>query len=137
MSLKSLLYVSRCRLDAENARGKVDDIVHVAASRNASLSVTGALVFTEVHFAQVLEGPPEAVDELMSSILRDSRHQDVQVLRSTHVPSRRFSQWSMAYAGPSRYVSGLIRPLTEQRSHEDLLIERLLTMMEEFAEIAT
>jgi hypothetical protein len=72
------------------------------------------LVFTGAHFAQVLEGPGPAVDELMSSIFADERHTNVDIVQAIDVESHRFSGWSMAYSGPSDYVDRHIRPLFKE-----------------------
>jgi hypothetical protein len=54
-----------------------------------------------------LEGPEEAVDELMAKIARDPRHTDVRVLLTENLEERRFSEWTMGFepigvpAGPA------------------------------------
>jgi hypothetical protein len=107
----SLLYVSKSNLTLPEEAGEVLAIVATARRRNAELGVTGALVFTESRFAQVLEGDEEAIDALMLSILKDRRHEQVTVVDRTEVAMRRFPQWSMAYSGPSLYVDRHIKPL--------------------------
>ena len=111
MVLVSLLYVSRSFIDFPRDEWKVVDIVRVARERNRLLSVTGALMFTETHFAQVLEGPATAVDELMASIRRDDRHSDVTVIETEAMSRRRFGNWSMAYWGPAGLVEGQLEPV--------------------------
>ena len=107
----SLLYVSRSLLVLPEQAEEIQKIVEVARSRNARLDVTGALIFTEARFAQVLEGSTEAVEELMASIRRDPRHKDVEVVEVAEITSRRFPNWTMAYSGPSFYVDRHIKPL--------------------------
>lgn len=110
----ALFYVSRSTLHIPQESGRVQDIVAEARSRNAKLDVTGALMFTETHFAQFLEGPRDALDELMSSILADPRHCEVEVILNRPAKTRRFNGWSMAYTGPSTFVKRRIGPLVEQ-----------------------
>jgi len=128
--LISLLYVSQAADGL--AANAVDEIVAVAVSRNAALDITGALVFTGPHFAQVLEGPRGRIEELMTSIERDPRHRDVEVLEVTDIQERCFAKWSLAYAGPSLFVDQHLRPLVEKR--EDVLASprRLIDLMQEF-----
>jgi hypothetical protein len=126
--LISLLYVSKATQPPE----PVEAIVEVALSRNAALDVTGALLFTGSHFAQVLEGPAEGVDELMVSILRDTRHRDVDVIETVEIPERRFAGWSLAYAGPSLFVDRHLRPLVEKRGGREQAAQ-LIRLMREFA----
>ncbi|HEX9954984.1 MAG TPA: BLUF domain-containing protein, partial [Allosphingosinicella sp.] len=122
------------RIDFPRDSSQVADIVDVARARNSGLSVTGALVFSEQSFAQVLEGPAAAVEELMASIERDPRHHRLSVLIDASLAAgRRFSDWSMAYSGPSLYVERHIRPLLqgELELPEAEAAERLLLLIEE------
>jgi hypothetical protein len=111
MPLQSLIYVSDSTLSASVEAGEVEAIIDVARSRNGDLEVTGALMFTHSNFVQVLEGSPAALNELMASIKRDSRHQNVRVLEVESLTSRRFSDWSMAYVGPAALVEPQLAPL--------------------------
>jgi hypothetical protein len=100
-TLHRLLYLSRAQIDPCGPEPR--RILEVATERNAALDVTGVLCFSGDHFAQVLEGPPEAVDELMTSIRADSRHKVLREWPSRHVEGGRwFPGWSMAYAYDER-----------------------------------
>jgi hypothetical protein len=110
----SLLYVSHSRIGAPDTHGQLDAIVAVSLARNAALKVTGALVSTPRAFAQILEGPGEAIDELMDSINRDPRHTGVSVLIHEPIRGRRFSRWSLAYAGQAGHMGGFVEPLLIQ-----------------------
>jgi hypothetical protein len=47
-------------------------------------------------FYQVLEGPPDAVDDLLKKIAADARHKDVLVLSTQDdVEDRQFPSWAM------------------------------------------
>jgi len=108
MPIYSLLYVSRALVRGAEAEAAVADIVRVARERNAELGVTGALAFTGERFAQVLEGPRAAVKELMVSINRDPRHEDIVIIREGPVAKARFAQWTLAYSGPWAFVGRTI-----------------------------
>ncbi|MBL6082223.1 BLUF domain-containing protein [Belnapia sp. T18] len=73
----------------------------LAASRrnNTVAEVTGALLFNGRCFAQILEGPLDAVETTFERIQRDQRHSDITVLELTPVTLRSFATWSMAFAG--------------------------------------
>jgi hypothetical protein len=103
--INSLLYVSRSLLRLPDQAEEIDNIVAVARTRNADMDITGALAFTETHFAQVLEGSQDALEELMKSIRRDWRHTDIQVTQAETLGDRRFPDWRMAYSGPSVFVT--------------------------------
>ena len=111
IGLSSLMYVSRSSLSLGGDAAAVDEIVRCAVSRNAELQVTGALIYTELHFAQVLEGPALALRALMNSILKDKRHHDVTIVSRQRSAVRRFEAWAMAYDGPSAYLDRYVKPL--------------------------
>lgn len=115
LDLCTLVYVSRSELSIDGDKASIEEIVAVANARNAQLRVTGALVYTEIHFAQVLEGPRTAIAELMTSIRRDQRHCDVTVVAEHRITARRFSDWAMAYSGPSPYLDRHLKPLIAPR----------------------
>ena len=52
--MQRLLYVSESRIDEADAQSVVSQIVAHAQLKNAQLGLTGALIFTGEHFAQVL-----------------------------------------------------------------------------------
>jgi Sensors of blue-light using FAD len=132
----SLLYVSKTLLEFPAGEAEVANIVATAVSRNATLGVTGALISTGTHFAQVLEGERAAVDELMASIGADPRHMRVKTIRTTE-EERRFGGWSMAYAGNAGFVDRHITPLFSPLPPGDTahLALRLIALMDEFARL--
>lgn len=105
MSLQSLLYISHSKIAPQEAARCVEAIVDTAMKHNPPLGLTGALLFTGTHFAQVLEGIPAAIDELMGRVVQDSRHDRLLIVERAPIAQRRFDKWSMAYFGPSRFVS--------------------------------
>jgi hypothetical protein len=132
-SVTSLLYVSNSLLRMPDEEHELRHIVAVARERNGRLGVTGALVFTGHHFAQVLEGSAAAVDELMTSICRDRRHSGIDIVEVIELPARRFAAWSLAYSGPSTYVDRHITPLFKKLSDRQSGIagaEQLLALMQ-------
>jgi hypothetical protein len=136
MSVYFLLYVSRSLLRLPGQSGEVDRIVAVARRENARLGVTGALIFTRAHFAQVLEGDRQAVETLMARIRGDSRHDRVTVVAEGPRDERLFPQWSMAYSGGSLYVDRHIKPLLAPAAEPGAtapLAEKLVRLMREFA----
>ncbi|HEX8055314.1 MAG TPA: BLUF domain-containing protein [Novosphingobium sp.] len=132
--MKSLIYISRRTSSAAELGAEVDDIVTVARSRNKQLDVTGALIATPSHFAQVLEGTEAALQELMDSILRDKRHFITDILDLEPKPDRQFAGWWLAYHGDSSLVSAM---LAEAISVPDFQLQRhvepILALMHMFA----
>ncbi len=76
---------------------ELEDILEQAHVNNASEDITGALVYVDGFFLQILEGEQAAVEQLMATISRDLRHEMVTVLQSGDIRSRAFADWRMAY----------------------------------------
>jgi hypothetical protein len=75
----------------------LEDLLEHAQASNATQGITGALVYVEGAFLQVLEGDKAGLQKLMVKISRDLRHETVVVLREGDVPTAIFSGWNMAY----------------------------------------
>lgn len=70
-----------------------------ARARNRSLGITGMLLCEDGSFLQTLEGSPDALETLWSSIKRDSRHNHIEILSEHIVPARLFSEWDLLVDG--------------------------------------
>lgn len=133
--LESILYVSRSKMDFSGGDDEVEAIVRLAQKKNQQLGVTGALIFTGAFFAQVIEGPRSALNQLMLRISNDPRHSDIQVIKTQETIDRRFDGWSMAYSGPSFYVNRHIKSLLIHRNNDgdgDARADRIISLMQEF-----
>ena len=93
MSLKSLTYTSRASLDLEV--GDLEEIHRTAREVNALEGITGLLIFNGTHFLQIVEGAPEAIDDLVQRLRRDPRHLGVEIRDERAVEQRSFPSWSM------------------------------------------
>jgi hypothetical protein len=107
-----LLYVSRSALPPGHEQAQIAQIYNIAIKRNAALDITGALLFVDGYFAQILEGPGEAVNRLMVGILRDPRHTEVRIIEVSRMETRAFPSWTMAQVPPSpsarRYLTDVM-----------------------------
>lgn len=133
--MERLLYVSESRIDPLDLDSCVSQIVAVAQIRNAGLALTGALLFTGTHFAQILEGSTESIAQLMSSLHDDPRHANIVVVDRLPVEVRQFPDWQMAYFGPSQFVSRHVVRLLNQttRSERQRATEWLTQLAHEFS----
>lgn len=77
----------------------LEAILDDARKGNEQRNITGALVFVDGVFLQVLEGERQAVQKLMKSINADSRHCEVTVFHEGEADRPLFSNWRMAYVG--------------------------------------
>jgi len=98
-----LVYCSRNTISADKGdpAAEVAEILAVSRANNARDGVTGALLYSEGCFAQVLEGDLDVVQRTFERIQRDMRHGDVIVLEARRAETRMFGMWDMALAEPA------------------------------------
>lgn len=94
-----LVYYSENRIPADALAAEIEIILEASRRNNALVGVTGALMFSLGHFAQVLEGSQAAIESTFERIQQDKRHGDVHLLDFRAAPARRFQNWSMAFVG--------------------------------------
>ncbi|MEG3128253.1 diguanylate phosphodiesterase [Pantoea cypripedii] len=73
----------------------LEDMVDKANKKNELSDVTGILLFDGLHFFQLLEGPPEAVQSIYDRICKDARHENLVELLHDYAPARRFGNSGM------------------------------------------
>ncbi|MCW3796970.1 BLUF domain-containing protein [Sphingomonas sp. BN140010] len=96
MSLRSLTYTSLAGLDLDS-----DDLlaIHTAARQlNALDGITGLLIHNGTHFLQIIEGPDDAIGDLVERLRRDPRHTGFEVRDDREVEERSFAGWTMELA---------------------------------------
>jgi hypothetical protein len=79
----------------------LEKILTDARAGNQARNVTGALVYVDGVFFQILEGDEAVLRNLMANIASDSRHRSVKVFYEAQVDARAFGSWSMAYLAPT------------------------------------
>ena len=77
---------------------QVQDMLIGFREKNASLDVTGMLLYKEGSFLQALEREEAVVRDLYATIEGDDRHQQVTLIIEFPVETRSFSDWSMGLA---------------------------------------
>lgn len=75
----------------------LEALLEQARSSNRLHDISGALVYTDGTFLQILEGERVKVESLMARIRKDVRHENVTILREGDVPFAQFDGWKMAY----------------------------------------
>jgi hypothetical protein len=119
MRLERVIYVSEWRIDVVDIEAVMAKLVTDARSRNAHLAVSGALLFTGTHFAQILEGLASSLALILSALRQDPRHSNIHVAAHHSISARIFSGWHMAYHGPSQYVAEHVKRLLSDGSEAD------------------
>ena len=93
--LATLCYQSRT--SAFESEEDLEALLSDARERNRRLGVTGMLVHEGERFYQWLEGPRAALNVLWSSISRDARHEEVELLGEGVTPARLFNDWDLRF----------------------------------------
>ena len=135
-SLYRLIYVSRNALAgvATEMEGEVSRILETSRRNNGRDGVTGALLFNEDCFAQLLEGSSAAVHRVFERIQLDPRHQGTVVLECGPAREREFGAWSMAYAGHVPAECARYAALTGEGPDGGEGAGRILSLLQEVVE---
>ncbi len=121
---RQLFYVSRSLAAPE----QVEQILASSREHNQRRGVTGVLLFTGGHFAQLLEGSAEALAAAMAAIEADPRHEAVTRLIDREISQRRFAGWTMAFVEAAG-ADDLIQQLLATPEISSERAERLLSLM--------
>ena len=78
--------------------GMLVTLLNYSRRNNATLGLTGALMYHAGFFAQCLEGPVEVVDALLEQITRDERHKNFAIVSEQTTTRRAFPRWFMGGA---------------------------------------
>ena len=134
MSVLAILYVSTASILEDRREAALERIVEQATSANTRAGLTGALMFSGNRFAQMLEGPSNALDALMERIAADPRHCEVTILFHGAVAKCQFKSFSLVYSGSSVFVSRSISlPLARAKRGAPPELENLIRLMVEFS----
>jgi hypothetical protein len=73
------------------------DLLKKSHEKNATLGITGMLLYKDGNFMQVLEGEEEVVRTLYTRIAGDPRHRGLHTLLQRPLAERQFPDWSMGF----------------------------------------
>jgi hypothetical protein len=68
-----------------------------ARQANERQHLTGALVYGNKRFIQLLEGEPVVLEQAYARITRDPRHQHLYKVADYPIAARRFAEWPLAF----------------------------------------
>ena len=126
MQLYQVLYCSRNVVDeCDRSANEIDNILAKSRANNVRDGITGGLLFTDGCFAQVLEGPFDAVEQTFDRIQCDERHRDITVLQSGRIAARDFPDWSMGFAGAAPNGTVAAAMLSRRTTRGDDLLRLL------------
>lgn len=111
-NLFALTYVSEASRDLLDY--ELDAILLDARLFNASLGVTGALLYCDGRFFQLLEGDEYAVGQAFARIEQAGSHRDIKKLWSGAIAARFFDSWHMGFVrAPTTAIQRLSQAVWE------------------------
>lgn len=81
----------------------IQNILKVSHINNQTLGITGVLMYEDLIFTQVLEGPAEAVSEITLRISQDPRHHTMVIDQCHAIDERLFEDFTMGYVTSSHH----------------------------------
>ena len=116
--MHQLIYLSQTTrpLSAKTLLGLVEQ----AQQANTRQHLTGALVYGNKRFIQLLEGEQAALEQSYARIRQDPRHQHLCQVAYYSIATRRFTEWPLAFQAlsPAQFapLAGYLAP-TKSRPH--------------------
>lgn len=94
----------------------LEPILTVSRQNNERFHVTGLLGLTSTHFMHYLEGPREAVSQVFSRILQDTRHRDVTFYGVGEIEDRLVPDDPLAFVSGKAFSEELCMRLFQRKS---------------------
>lgn len=137
----ALVYVSHAVTPFDDAALKT--LAEKASEKNGRLQVTGYLNFNRARsiFFQYLEGPQQAVVDLMTEIKADDRHRIANVVELGELQSRLFPDWSMRYLDAGFFhmirmeevLETVLLTMSERTFDRDLIVATVMRLAKRIA----
>ena len=86
--IRQVVYVSTARAGAGDA--ELHGIVDKARAANGRNGLTGILAAGNGVYLQIVEGPADAVEALLTRLRADQRHENLRILQDVEVAARNF-----------------------------------------------
>jgi hypothetical protein len=134
MQFKCVTYTSLAALDLSDEQLRsIHEAAHVL---NGIDGISGLLLFNGTHFLQWIEGPPDAIDELVERLRRDPRHSGFEIRDERLADERMFGDWSMRLVRVRSSFMLAQHDVTGQlpAGLPDAVRDRILTMIEQISQ---
>lgn len=114
MRLWKMSYISTATAAHEEAIRQLHDICARSGDRNARVGISGIATVHRGKFAQVLEGPEDAVRAVLRRIMGDPRHHSLTVLADGPLVARRYGGLPMTYRDPKAFITDQLDDILKQ-----------------------
>jgi hypothetical protein len=91
--IRQVIYISQASIFLTESELK--KLVKKFNNNNKIYSVTGALLYLENAFIQVIEGEDSVIGQLVDNLYADIRHRNIRILSDELKQVRYFQNWSM------------------------------------------
>jgi len=92
-TIRQVIYISKATDDFTDA--ELRELAKVAARINKLHGITGALLYIDNCFIQVIEGDEYSMSDLLAKLQADPRHHDIRIISDQLEECRHFADWSM------------------------------------------
>lgn len=108
------------------------DLLHEARGFNKIDKITGLLLHDQGQFLQVIEGPVDAIENLVHRLQRDSRHAQFEIHEDILAAKRLFPNWAMGLGELTDPTLACL-PGFLSESDEQLQLDELVKRLPELA----
>ena len=105
--LSHLLYVSKRSQTCTDS--EIEKILQACKRNNASIDITGVLLYSDTNFVQYLEGDYKQIVGLYDRIKSDPRHRNAVLIANSPITERIFPSWQMG----AKKINDKVQYLTE------------------------
>lgn len=103
----------------------LDAIFAESHRNNLRDDITGALIVSDTHFVQLLEGSRHAVSQCMGRIAKDGRHTEIEFVSTEEVAYRLFAEWSMHRIEVAEIERPILRPFLVDGAFQPMLMSQM------------
>ncbi|MFT5709728.1 MAG: hypothetical protein ACI8QT_000415 [Halioglobus sp.] len=90
---RQVVYISQAT--GTLTESELNELLEVSRRNNKKYGITGALLYLENAFIQVIEGGDAAISQLLGKLTVDTRHRNIRILSDNLAQGRNFQNWSM------------------------------------------
>lgn len=90
-------------------------IIEQSARNNPFADITGFLIYADGDFLQLVEGPLQALEDLLTVLRRDPRHHSLQIVSRREIYERSFPRWRMKRVGDGQDALGELRAVLSEQ----------------------
>jgi hypothetical protein len=92
-AFRQVVYISQAT--GAFTASELNELVEVSRRNNKKHGITGAMLYVENAFIQVIEGEDTAIGQLLDKLRTDTRHRNIRILSDKLAQVRNFQNWSM------------------------------------------